>query len=66
MKIYEPVSVGLFVVSVLAASYLLGKRVGYEQGIETASETLVAEGLVQDLLQVQNLNNTPDTAMLTN
>ena len=44
MKFYEPIAVGIFVVTVLAAAYLLGKRIGYEQGFERANSDAFAEG----------------------
>jgi len=44
MKYYESIAVGLFVVSVLSASYLLGKRIGYEQGFEKGNTDAYAEG----------------------
>ncbi len=50
MRFYEPIAVGLFVVTVLAASYMLGKRMGYEsgyaQGFESANTDALAESHV--------------------
>ncbi len=44
MKIYEPLAVALFVVVVLTSSYMLGKRIGYDQGWEKANSDAFAEG----------------------
>lgn len=44
MKIYEPIAVALFAVVVLAASYSLGKTIGYDQGFEKGNTDAFAEG----------------------
>ncbi len=44
MKLYEPIAVGLFAVVVLAASYSLGKKIGYDQGFEKGNTDAFAEG----------------------
>lgn len=44
MKLYEPIAVGIFAVTVIAAAYSLGKRIGYEQGFESAHDDAFAEG----------------------
>lgn len=46
MKFYEPIAVGIFAVTVIAAAYSLGKRIGYEQGFESANDGAFAEGPV--------------------
>ena len=58
MRFYEPIAVGLFVVTVLAASYMLGKRMGYEigyaQGFERANTDAFAEGHISGYKQAMN------------
>ena len=44
MKLYEPIAVALFTAVVLSSSYLLGKRIGYDQGWEKANSDAFAEG----------------------
>lgn len=44
MKFYEPLAIALFVVVTLTSSYLLGKRIGFEQGWEKANSDAFAEG----------------------
>ena len=44
MKVYEPLAVALFVVVVLTSSYMLGKRIGYDEGWEKANSDAIAEG----------------------
>ena len=45
MKLYEPIAIALFTAVVLSSSYLLGKRIGYDQGWEKANSDAFAEGL---------------------
>lgn len=58
MRFYEPIAIGLFVVTVLAASYMLGKRMGYEvgyaQGFERANTDAFAEGHVTGFNQAMD------------
>lgn len=44
MKLYEPIAIALFTAVVLSSSYLLGKRIGYDQGWEKANSDAFAEG----------------------
>jgi len=44
MKLYEPIAVAMFTAVVLSSSYLLGKRIGYDQGWEKANSDAFAEG----------------------
>ncbi len=44
MKLYEPIAVALFTAVILSSSYLLGKRIGYDQGWEKANSDAFAEG----------------------
>ena len=41
MKIYEPIAISLFTVLVLAASFSVGKSIGFEEGVSYAKKNSV-------------------------
>ncbi len=55
MRIYEPVAISLFTVIVLAACFMMGKSIGYKEGI------IQAQHHKPNLVESQYTNSHPDS-----
>ena len=54
MKIYEPIAISLFTVLVLSATFMVGKHVGYTEGLALSEQSI--EMSVNNIEQAAGIN----------